>query len=167
MMKSATLIGSVLLAGAVGGALFLRPKPTARETVHELLPEPTSIPPIVRQVVKSKMGRHEEQMRTLMSKVVLLDADAIARVAGEIYDEPTLARPVVGDELNGVLPERFFVLQDELKARAKGLVMATHEKNYAKVAEEFSGLAKSCVACHQVYLHESGAMPGRAPEARR
>ena len=71
------------------------------------------------------MARHDVQMRALLSRVVLLDDDGVARTAGEIFDEPALARPIGGDELNGLLPESFFVLQDELKARARRLVIAS------------------------------------------
>jgi len=153
MKKPATLIGSVVLAGIVGTLLFLRPRPTA----HELLPEPASLPPAARQVIKSKMGRHDTQMRRLVSSVIVLDEDGVARVAGEIFDEPALARPVAGDELNGMLPERFFVLQDDLKSRARALVIATQQHNRVALADEFAALTKSCVACHDTYLNESGA----------
>ena len=71
------------------------------------------------------MARHDVQMRALVSRVVMLDDDGVARAAGEIFDEPALARPVAGDELNGLLPDRFFVLQDELKARSRRLVAAS------------------------------------------
>jgi hypothetical protein len=150
--KAATLVGSAVLAAAVGAALFLRPKPIARET----LAEPASIPPAARQVLRTKMGRHDVQMRALFSRVVLLDDDGIARAAGEIFDEPSLSRPVVGDELNGLLPERFFVLQDALRASAKRLVIASERHDRNAVADEFATLARSCVACHDVYLHDSG-----------
>jgi hypothetical protein len=158
VIKSATVIGSLALATLVGGALFLRPRPTAREK----LPEASNIPPAARQVLRSKMSRHDLQMRTLFSRVVLLDDDGTARAAGEIFDEPALARPVAGDELNQLLPERFFVLQDDLRTHAKKLVVASQAHDRAAVAEEFAALSKTCVSCHDVYLHDSGsATPSR------
>jgi hypothetical protein len=91
-------------------------------------------------------------MKALMTRVVLIDDDGVARAAGAIYDEPALARPVAGDELNGLLPERFFVLQDELRERARRLVIASSHHDRATVADEFAALAKTCVTCHDVYL---------------
>jgi hypothetical protein len=160
MTKAATVVGSAFLATAIGGALWLRPRPTARE--H--LAEPASLPAAARQILRTKMGRHEVQMRALVSRVVLLDDDGIARAAGEIFDEPSLARPLAGDELNSLLPERFFGLQDELRSRARRLVMASERHDRTAVADEFAALAKSCVACHDVYLHPSGTTSSRQAE---
>ena len=137
-----------MLATAIGLALLLRPRPVARE---ELAVSP-AIPRAALQAVRSKMARHDVQMRALLSRVVLLDDDGVARAAGEIFDEPALARPIGGDELNGLLPERFFVLQDELKARARRLVIASQKRDHAAIADEFGALAHSCVSCHQVFL---------------
>lgn len=159
--KTVTIAGSVILATAVGLGLFLRPTPTARER----LAAPASIPAIARQILRTKMVRHDAQMRTLFSRVVMLDDDGVARAAGEIFDEPALARPVAGDELNGLLPSRFFALQDELKSRSRRLVAASVAHDHAAMADEFAALAKSCVSCHQVYLH-GDAPPGSAAEAR-
>jgi hypothetical protein len=153
--KSLTLTVSVILATALGLALFLRPKPIAPEA----LAEPSYIPPAARQVLKSKMARHDSQMRALLSRVVLLDADGIARTAGEIFDEPSLARPVSGDELNGLLPAKFFALRDELKQQARRLVIASQQRDHAAMADEFATLAKSCITCHQIYLYGSGGAP--------
>src|SRR3954468_22665236 len=161
MTKTVTIAGSVILATAIGLGLFLRPKSTAREQ----LAVPASLPPIARQILKTKMARHELQMRTLVSRVVLLDDDGIARAAGEIFDEPALARPVAVDELNGMLPGAFFALQDELRSRARRLVAASMAHDHAAIADEFAALAKSCVSCHQVYLH-GDALPAPAAEAR-
>jgi hypothetical protein len=157
MKRPAAVIGSVVVAGIVGTLLFLRPRPTAD---HDSLPEPASLPPAARQVLRSKMGRHDTQMRRLVSAVIVLDDDAVARVAGEIFDEPALARPVAGDELDGMLPERFFVLQDDLRSRARALVIATQQRNRAALADEFAALTKSCVTCHDTYLSGSGAAAG-------
>jgi cytochrome c' len=161
MRKTVTIAGSVILASAIGLGLFLRPKSTGQER----LAEPASIPAIARQILRTKMNRHDMQMRTLMSRVVLLDDDGVARAAGEIFDEPAVARPVAGDELNGLLPARFFALQDELKSRARRLVAASTNRDHAAMADEFAALARSCVSCHQVYLHGDDT-PGPAAEAR-
>lgn len=149
--KGVTIGGSVVIATVIGLALILRPRPVAREE----LPTSAAIPPAVRQVVRSKMARHDVQMRALLSRVVLLDDDGVARAAGEIFDEPALARPIAGDELNGLLPERFFVLQDELKAGARRLVVASQKRDHTAIAEEFGALARSCVSCHQAFLEGS------------
>jgi hypothetical protein len=155
--KYITLVGSAVLAAAVGTAIALRPKPLSEGK----LPESMTVPAPARQVVKSKMGRHDAQMRALMSRVVLLDDDGIARAAGEIFDEPALARPVAGDELNRLLPERFFVLQDELRGQARRLVIASGKHDREAVANEFGALAKSCVSCHEVFLHGDHPAPRR------
>lgn len=153
MTKSIALTGSLLLASAIGLALLLRPKPIAREE----LPASATIAPAARQVVRSKMARHEAQMKALVSRVVLLDDDGVARVAGEIFDEPALARPVQGDELNGLIPERFFVLQDELRERARQLVIASSSHNREAITNEFAAIARSCIGCHQVFVHGDSA----------
>jgi hypothetical protein len=152
MTKSLAASGSLVLAAIVGAAILLRPKPVA----HDELPASTALPPAARQVVRSRMGRHEAQMKALVSRVVLLDSDGVARVGGEIFDEPTIARPIAGDELNGLIPERFFVLQDELRARARQLVIASQKHDSDAIATEFAALARSCVGCHQVFVHGDG-----------
>jgi hypothetical protein len=147
--KSTALLGSALLAGAIGVATFLRPRPVA----HDELPAPASMPPALVHVVRVKMDRHGAQMKELVARVVLLDDDGVARAAGAMFDEPALARPLAGDELNGALPERFFILQDELRKRARQLVVASGQHDRAAVAAEFAALSKTCLDCHQVYLH--------------
>jgi len=159
--KTMTIAGSAILATAIGVGLFLRPRPTAQER----LAEPASFPAIARQVLRAKMERHDAQMRTLFTRVVLLDDDGVARAAGEIFDEPALARPIAGDELNGLLPARFFELQDELKSRARRLVAASMSHDHVVMADEFAALARTCVNCHQTYLHGDGKL-APAAEAR-
>lgn len=146
----------VLIAVVVGAAILLRPKPVARDE----LPSSPTMPPAVRQIVRSKMGRHDAQMKALMTRVVLLDDDGVARVAGEIFDEPALARPIAGDELNGLIPERFFALQDDFRAHARQLVITSAQHDRAAIANEFAALARSCVGCHAVFVH------GDDPRAR-
>jgi hypothetical protein len=157
LTKSTVLIGSLAVAGLVGTAIFLRPSPAGKGE----LARPTAIPAAMLDVIRTKMGRHDVQMKALFERVILLDDDGVARAAGEIFDEPSLARPITGDELNGVLPERFFVLQDDLRRRARQLVVASGRHDRTAVANEFAELSKTCIGCHEVYLSGANAAPSR------
>ena len=85
--KTVTIAGSVVLATVIGLGLFLRPRPTAQD--H--LAAPATLSAMARQALRTKMVRHGVQMETLVSRVVMLDDDGVARAAGEIFDEPALA----------------------------------------------------------------------------
>jgi hypothetical protein len=158
LTTSKVLIGSLALAGVVGTVIFLRPIPAGKGE----LARPTAIPPAMLDVIRTKMGRHDAQMKALFERVILLDDDGVARAAGEIFDEPSLARPITGDELNGVLPERFFVLQDQLRRRARQLVVASGRHDRTAVANEFAELSKTCLGCHEVYLSGADVSPPRS-----
>ena len=108
---------------------------------------------MVRAVVRSKMNHHGEQLTTLVSRVVLPDYDGIARAAGAIFDEPVLARPTAGDELNAALPERFFQSQDAMRAVAKQLVETAARRDRPRLSESFAALTKTCLQCHDLYLY--------------
>jgi hypothetical protein len=154
--KTMTIAGSFVVAVGLGVAILLISRPIAREE----LPAPTAMPPAARQIVRARMERHEAQMKALVSRVVLLDDDGVARVAGEIFDEPLIARPHAGDELDGAIPERFFALQDELRAHARRLVAASGSHDRDAIADEFAGVARGCVSCHQVFVHGDGTRIG-------
>jgi hypothetical protein len=151
-MKTRTMVAaSTLLACAIGAALVLRPTRSIPRGPELAAPE--RIPPAARAVIASKMRRHAQQLPTLVFQVVVLDYDGVARTAGEIFDEPQLARPLTGDELNGLLPERFFVLQDALRTEARAVVAAAARRDSTELGGAFSALTKTCVSCHDVYLH--------------
>jgi hypothetical protein len=151
--KSNVIIGAVAVSAVVGLALFLRPQRIARDELNA----PGSIPPAAVAILRAKMGHHEAQMTTLLHRVLLLDDDGIGRAAGEIFDEPELARPVLGDELNALLPERFFILQGDVREHARQMAAASARHDRAAVANEFAALSRACVACHEVYLFETGS----------
>ena len=157
--RIAVASGTLLLAGGIAAAIVLRPSPTGRD----VLEEPEHIPPAAREILRRRMERHGAEMRELVMRVILIDDDAAARIAGEIYDEPTLARPLGRDELNGMLPDRFFVLQDDLKARSRSLVAALARHDRRVIADDFAALTRGCLACHDAYLHER---PTHADNAR-
>jgi hypothetical protein len=150
MKRSFVIASSTLVAGAVAVLLFLRP--THSISPGPELATPQRIPPAMSSIIRSKMRRHGEQMKTLVSRVVVLDYDGTARVAGEIFDEPALARPIAGDELNGLLPARFFDLQDAMRAQARVMVDAAARRDSKAVADSFGALAKTCIGCHDAYL---------------
>jgi hypothetical protein len=124
---------------------------------------PERIAPAARAVIRSKMLRHRSQLGELVLRVIVLDYDGTARAAGEIFDEPALARPVAGDELNALLPERFFQLQADLRSGARLLVAAAARKDGRRLAEEFSSLTKTCIACHDLYLHSDSTERAASP----
>jgi hypothetical protein len=151
-MKMRVIVASSTVIGcAIALALVLRPSHTIKRGPE--LARPERIPPAMRSVIASKMRRHAEQLPALVSSVVVLDYDGAAKAAGEIFDEPEIARPVSGDELNGVLPERFFVLQESLRGGARRIVEAAAQRDSGRLAETFGELTKTCIACHDVYLH--------------
>jgi hypothetical protein len=147
------IVSSTAVAGAIAVALILRPSHSIAPGPELAVPE--RIPPAARAVIRSKMHRHAEQLTGLVMKVAVLDYDGVARGAGEIFDEPTLARPVTGDELNGLLPERFFELQDALRSQARKVVDAAARRDSAQLASGFGELTKTCITCHDVYLRGS------------
>jgi hypothetical protein len=151
MKTRVLLVSSTVVACAVAFALVLRPSHSIRRG-PEMAP-PERIPAPARAVIATKMGRHAEQMSALVTQVVVLDYDGVARTAGEMFDEPGLARPIVGDELNGLLPERFFVLQDGLRGQARQVVAAAAQHDADRLAGVFSELTRTCIGCHAVYLH--------------
>ena len=153
MNKRTLVVSSGLVAATLAGALLLRPS----RTLHpgpEMGP-PARIPPAARAVIATKMGRHAQQLNTLLMSVLVLDDDGVARIAGEIFDEPQLARPIAGDELNGLLPERFFQLQDALRAQARDVVAVAARHDRARLPDSFAQLTKTCVACHALYLSDA------------
>ena len=161
MTKRHTILGgATVVAVVVALALFLRPSRTISPGPE--LKAPAHIPSAARAVIRNKMVRHREQLGDLMMRVVTLDYDGAARVGGEIFDEPALARPIGADELNGLLPEKFFELQDALRASARRVVEAAARRDGPQLAEEFRGLSQTCVACHHLYLNTEPT-PAKAP----
>lgn len=149
-IHSFVLGSTTLVAGAIAVALVLRPSGSIPRGPELAVPE--RIPPAARAAIRSKMRRHAQQLPALVSNVVALDYDGAARTAGEIFDEPELARPITGDELNALLPERFFTLQAALRSGAHQVVEAAARRDGVKLASAFNVLTGTCVACHDVYL---------------
>jgi cytochrome c553 len=109
---------------------------------------------LARQLLRRRMERHGRDLNQLASAVVLLKRDVVAANAQAIVSEPRIVRPLpdARDELNSALPERFFVLQDELRERAKALADTTRAADDKALAESYGRMITTCVACHALFL---------------
>jgi uncharacterized membrane protein len=157
---------STFVAGALAVVLIFRP---ARTIVPEAsLGAPERFPAAARVALHQRMLRHGTQLGELMQRVVLLDRESVARIGSEIFDEPTLARPLPGDALEGQLPERFFQAQDALRTASRRLVTAAAGGQSSEaLAMELGKLAQTCIACHDAYLHDPPASAPRSADPAR
>ncbi|MGZ3404931.1 MAG: hypothetical protein ACXVAN_00700 [Polyangia bacterium] len=144
---------AVVLAAGLIYVLSARAAPTRKH-----LGEPEYLPEPARSLLHTRMQHHGAAMTELLATVVLLDYEGTERAAHEIATEPRLARPTSMDatQLNARLPERFFVLQDQLHTRAAQLESAATARDPGRLADSYGQLTETCVACHSVYLTGAG-----------
>lgn len=130
------------------------PKVAAAPAPRKGLEAPAYLSPLARQLLKQRMHRHGGDMLALVQSVLFLDHATTQRLAGEIAAEPRLTRPIAGgaDDVNAALPERFFVLQDELRSRALDLSAASQKPGSPELALRLGELTQTCVSCHTTYL---------------
>jgi hypothetical protein len=121
--------------------------PPARLEAPEYLPE------IARNILRTRMASHANDMGQLMSAIMILDYPRVEESAKAIVSDVSLARPLTGDatELNSALPAKFFDLQDELKLRGRALRDAAHRQSALDVADAYGRVSETCVHCHAVY----------------
>ncbi len=143
---------SRLLLPALALALWAQGAPRAGGT--EAVPE--RLPDGVRLALKKKMGRHAQDMTHLVTAVTRLSREDAAALATRIAEEPRLSRPVAGGEedVNALLPERFFQLQNEVHVIATQLAEAAAAGDDVALGRAFGRLAESCVSCHAWTLPE-------------
>ncbi|MFZ5446973.1 MAG: hypothetical protein ACOZQL_43750 [Myxococcota bacterium] len=152
----------IALALVVGGVADAEPKKTPPKTASgpkKALEAPAYLNPMARQLLKRRMARHGRDMLSLVQSVLFLDRETTQRLAAELAAEPRLTRPIAGgeDDLNASLPERFFVLQDELRSRALALSDASKKADDVALAARLGELTQTCVSCHSAYLEPSPA----------
>lgn len=164
-MKRWVVISSTVVAIAIAVALLLRPS----RSIDPELPLPAHIPPDVRVALKGTMQRHGADMRELIMRLVVLDNDGAARIAGSVYDESTVDQTPEDAHLQRFLPPRFFALKGQLKAEARQIVAAAARRDSGALVEHFGALTRTCILCHQTYLFDrpaadpaaSGPVPAR------
>ncbi|HEX8705210.1 MAG TPA: hypothetical protein VF815_40640 [Myxococcaceae bacterium] len=169
-MKHSTFRRSLALVGILSaGFLFhasaaeppkAKASPPAKTKAPEAkaspgLPAPDYLPESARGLLRKKMERHGEDAKDLMFGVTLLQYDMARAAAQRISAEPRLVRPIMGGDgdLNTLLPERFFVLQEEARLRAQAIATAAEKRDTKALAESYGKLMETCVSCHAAYLH--------------
>jgi hypothetical protein len=140
-----------------GAALGQQPKPPVKPSAaagSEASKKAPELSELARQLLRRRMERHGKELSQLLMAVVLLRREVVEPLARDVAAEPRIVRPLPGDqdELNAALPERFFVLQDELRARAKELAEASKTKKDKELAEALARLTQVCVSCHSAFL---------------
>lgn len=140
-----TLIASLLV-----GSLAL-----ASDAPRGRLREPDYLSPLARQLLRTKMQRHGDDMLQLVMAVTLLQKERARRIATDIANEPRLVKPIAGgeDDLNAALPLQLFTLQDELRLRAKAVAAAAEKGDDKELAKSLGRVTETCVACHSAFLN--------------
>ncbi|MDX2011371.1 MAG: hypothetical protein SFW67_14315 [Myxococcaceae bacterium] len=131
------------------------PKAPAEKKADDGLARPDYLSELARQMLRRRMERHGRDMTTLMTGVVLLKREVVQSLSANLAAEPRITRPLPDsrDDLNSALPERFFVLQDELRDRARQLGETAKSGKDKELGESFARLTQTCVACHSTYLN--------------
>jgi len=126
------------------------------QEASRLLREPDYLSEVARVFLHQKMQRHGKEMEQLIRAVILLRYPLVDENATAIASEPILARPIAGgeDDLNAALPERFFVLQGELRARARALANAARARDDSQLGQVFGQMTESSVECHSVHTRK-------------
>ena len=107
----------------------------------------------LRELLHRRMEQHGIDMTRLVERVVLLRYDEIVALAERIASAPRLLKPEPGDgeDLAARLPPRIFLLDDELRDRARRLSDAARARDHALIGKSFGLVAESCVMCHAAY----------------
>jgi hypothetical protein len=151
MKRHAVTIGAAALGAAATAAVLL---PSRKIGPEPHLPPPQHLSATVRGLLDKRMARHASDMSELEKAVVLLDQARAAQLAERIASEPMLSRPTEPSQLNAELPERFFVLQDALRADAARLAAAARAGDFEQLSKMYSQVTQTCVTCHAAYLHD-------------
>ncbi len=120
------------------------------------LVDPENLSAATRAKLDERMARHGNVMSNLVSAVVLLDRPTITILAQRIADEEVVARVEAkgSKKWESRLPKGFFAEQDALRSAAQSLAISAAQGGPDNVmADRFATVARTCVACHSLYLH--------------
>jgi cytochrome c556 len=160
LARDLTLGGSLLFTACASPGATRPPQEaqlTRAVSPPARLGAPDHLPDAARAVLRSIMVAHARNMGDLMDAVMVLDYARITAGAEAVAEEASLSRPLrqEASELNSMLPEEFFRLQDALRAQARVLADSSRRQSPYGVAQAYGQLSETCVRCHHVY--RSGA----------
>ena len=169
-MRHRTAIAISIASAVVAGSVVLLMPRSLVPDRH--LPAPEKLAPAVRAALRQGMARHGHDMTEMVWAVMLLDYDGVGRAAERIAAETPLPRPTApgANEVNAQLPERFYQLQDQLRAQAVRLAAAARTQGADELTDAYGELSRTCVGCHRIYLEGPSAArpvprePGQAAD---
>jgi hypothetical protein len=148
-------LATILLAGACAAPSARDQPPQQAQLARALSPPARTGPPVflsemARSILKSRMTSHARDMGQLVSAIMILDYPRIEGDAERIAADVSLSRPLTNDatELNSSFPEIFFVRQDDLRAEARALAVASRALDAYRVAASYGRMSEACVRCH-------------------
>ncbi len=118
----------------------------------------SKLPRPVRDLLRSRMSEHGQDMDDLLWSILFLDFESAEQLAANIEMQPRLAEPLTKDatELNSRIPKSFFDVQSQLFENAKRLGDAARDQDEVEVARAYGEVMGACVACHSLYSNETG-----------
>jgi hypothetical protein len=135
-----------------------KPPPQQAQLARAVAAPDRAEPPVplsntTRQLLRSRMASHANDMANLVSAIMILDYPRISERAGGIASDANMARPLTDDatELSSSIPPSFFDYQDELRGWARNLADAADQKNAVRVGNFYGKVSETCVKCHAVY----------------
>lgn len=159
MLRRKPSLRVVFVVGYAAASLVWRtaeanPPPAVGQTPADV----PALGDLARSVIHKRMMNHRADMQELTLAAVLLQYPKAAAAATRIANEPRLVRPIAGGEndVNAAIPERLFVLQDELRLKAQALAAAAEKKDDAALARSYAELSGTCIGCHSSFLDRAG-----------
>lgn len=148
-MKRRLVLSVVAVLGAV--SLGGDTPPPERDAGVLLADE---IPELARRMLRNRMQRHGRQAVELVNAAILLDYATAETIALDIADEPRIVPPIPGsdEELNRALPQRFFLLQDALRAHAKESAQASRARDPGRLGRSLAAMIQTCTDCHAAFF---------------
>jgi cytochrome c556 len=146
-----------MVLGCAGSQNANQPRQQAELTKAVSPPQrltpPETLSPMALAVLQKRMVGHARDMGELFSAIMVLHYPEIHERAESIAADASWSRPLTADatELNSLLPEKFFVHQDELRAGAAKLAAAAARMSALEVADAYGTVSEACVSCHAVY----------------
>lgn len=166
LVRLGTRLASLLVATSTFACSSQTPTASTVDTTtpDRRLERPDHLPMAARVLLSERMEHHGQAMSDIFWAVLFLDYPLADELAHEIATEPRLARPLQRDatELNSLLPETFFDLQDALSREAERLSAAAKARDPDATSEAFGALTRTCVRCHATYQEPRPSL--RVPE---